>query len=82
MKDDDCALATCCVISPDDTMAAIGVDDGTIRVTSLKGDNLYCMRQMSKVEVVVFTPDGESVLSAGYRSIYVWCSKDGHLRFV
>ena len=77
----DTMMAACSamMVSPDDRLAAAGSTDGTTRVISaLSGKYLYRLNQRSTVTALAFTPDSRSLLTAGYRSVYIWDMRDGH----
>ncbi|XP_052225116.1 NACHT domain- and WD repeat-containing protein 1-like [Dreissena polymorpha] len=83
--------ACSCAISHDDKMAAMGATDGAVRVIAMEtGKYLFRLQQKSSAVCLVFATDGVQLLSAGYRTIYVWSTVDGtcmykltrHLDFV
>ncbi|KAL4232251.1 hypothetical protein ACF0H5_009825 [Mactra antiquata] len=73
--------ATCCSICQNDRFAAMGSVDGAVRVIDKSGKFLYFLKQRSTVVTLTFTPNGENILSAGYRSIYVWSLANGSCRY-
>ncbi|XP_041369929.1 uncharacterized protein LOC121383898 [Gigantopelta aegis] len=82
LQQPDTMMAACSamMISPNDLLAAAGSSDGSTRVISTTtGKYLFRMNQRSSVTTSAFTPDSRSLLTAGYRSIYIWDMQDGHL---
>ncbi|KAK3095533.1 hypothetical protein FSP39_015737 [Pinctada imbricata] len=79
----DCLMSspTCLDISPDDQYALCGSTDGQIRVIQLLGEYKYRMAQKSSVIAAKFSPDGQYIMSTGFKSVYIWNLKDGNLRF-
>ena len=75
------SAATCVAISPDEKLAVSSSTDGAVRVIQMDGSYLFRLQQRSSAVALTFTPDNESLLSAGYRSIYVMSVKDGTLRY-
>ncbi|XP_053407147.1 uncharacterized protein LOC123546872 [Mercenaria mercenaria] len=73
--------ASCCEISPNDKFAAMGSDDGAVRVITMEGNYVFRLQQKSSAVALAFSPDNTTVLSAGYRSIYVWSLADGSCKF-
>lgn len=72
--------AICCVISADDQYAAMSSGDGAVRVIDMTGKYVYRLQQRSSSVALTFSPDSMNLLSAGYRSIYVWSMADGSCR--
>lgn len=55
-------------LSPDQTLAAVGLDDGKVCVFSLDGENATCRddgHASEPVKAVQFSPDGRQLVSAG-----------------
>lgn len=67
----------CCEISPDDKMAAMSSGDGAVRVITMEGKYIFRLQQKSSAVTLTFVQDSSALLSAGYRSIYVWSLLDG-----
>ena len=76
----DCGV--CCEISPNDRFAAMGAPNGAVRVITMEGKYIYRLQQRSSAVAVTFSHDSETLLSAGYKSIYVWSMMDGSCRYV
>ncbi|KAH3789609.1 hypothetical protein DPMN_167794 [Dreissena polymorpha] len=75
--------ACSCAISHDDKMAAMGATDGAVRVIAMEtGKYLFRLQQKSSAVCLVFATDGVQLLSAGYRTIYVWSTVDGTCMYV
>ena len=74
--------AVCCVISSDDVYAAMSSTDGSVRVITMDGKYIYRLQQKSSAVAITFTPNNQTMLSAGYRSIYVWSMLDGSCKYV
>ncbi|WAR21880.1 NWD1-like protein [Mya arenaria] len=73
--------AVSCAISPDDTLAAMSSTDGAVRIIDMSGNYLFRLQQKSSAVALVFSKDGASMLSAGYRTIYVWSIVDGSCKY-
>lgn len=69
--------AACCSISPDDKLAAMSSTDGAVRVITMEGKYKLRFQQKSSAVTLAFSKDSENLVSAGYRSIYVWSITEG-----
>ncbi|KAL3863458.1 hypothetical protein ACJMK2_005212 [Sinanodonta woodiana] len=75
------AGAICVAVSPDDRFAGCTSTDGSIRVIEMNdGKYIYRMQQRSSAVALTFSRDSKSVLTAGFRSLYIWSMEDGSLR--
>lgn len=72
--------AVSCSISQDDTLAALSSTDGAVRVIDMAGKYKFRLQQKSSAVTMAFSVDCMSLVSAGYRSIYVWSTLDGSCR--
>ncbi|OWF42885.1 NACHT and WD repeat domain-containing protein 1 [Mizuhopecten yessoensis] len=79
--DTDMSAAKCTAISPDESLALCGSIDGSIRVIEMTGAYKFRLGQKSTVITAVFSPDSQSIVSGGYKSIYIWNMLDGSLKF-
>lgn len=76
------AGAISCSVSPDDSMAALSSTDGAVRVITMAGKYKLRLQQKSSAVSLAFSRDSLSLVSAGYRTIYVWSTSDGSCRLV
>ncbi|XP_052773919.1 uncharacterized protein LOC128212477 [Mya arenaria] len=83
MKTTDSTMggAVSCAISLDDQMGAMSSTDGAVRVINMNGKYLFRFQQKSSATTVAFSKDGVNLLSAGYRTIYVWSIVDGDCKY-
>ncbi|WAR21878.1 NWD2-like protein, partial [Mya arenaria] len=84
MKTTDSTMggAVSCAISLDDQMGAMSSTDGAVRVINMNGKYLFRFQQKSSATTVAFSKDGVNLLSAGYRTIYVWSIVDGDCKAI
>ena len=71
---------TCLRISPDDRLVATCSTDGSVKVTDLQTRvTRFSLSHGSPVKEVVFTTDGGTLLTAGFKNILVWAMDTGRL---
>ncbi|XP_060069536.1 uncharacterized protein LOC132549607 [Ylistrum balloti] len=81
IMDTQMSAAKCTAVSPDETLALCGSIDGSIRVIEMTGAYKFRLGQKSTVVTALFSPDSQSIVSGGYKSIYIWNMHDGSLKF-
>ncbi|KAK3611249.1 hypothetical protein CHS0354_003878 [Potamilus streckersoni] len=75
------AGAICVVVSPDDRFAGCTSSDGSIRVIKMDdGQYIHRMQQRSSAVALTFSRDSKCILTAGFRSLYIWSLEDGSLQ--
>ncbi|KAL8576315.1 hypothetical protein ACOMHN_006238 [Nucella lapillus] len=60
------------LISPDDTLVAACASNGSTRIVTMENQYRHRLQQRSTPMHTVFTSDSQQLLTAGYRTIYVW----------
>ncbi len=71
---------TSLVVSPDDFWVCLATSDGTIHLRQVHNDQHGVnMKQQSSVSDVLFSEDGDMLLTAGFKHIFIWSIVDGTL---